>query len=151
MFKSIDQKIARYEEKLFKTIFSGQDAGFQIVGSDHRPFFHTPDPEFTLVIRDPKPVLRGLLLQDDYRIGKAFIDKHFDIDGDIISACRLKDDLVQTLSCPGKKADLIRLCVSLYGLCWIRDTHKSVTALIRTVKQEGLKPIFDFSKSGVQS
>ncbi|MEM2954791.1 MAG: hypothetical protein QW625_02480 [Candidatus Nanoarchaeia archaeon] len=85
-----------YNEKvkeIFNLIFEDADPKINIKIWDGTIIKMTDSPKFTLIFNSKKAFKRFFFKNDAFNIGKAYIDKDIDVEGDIYEAIKFADSL----------------------------------------------------------
>lgn len=82
-----------HEKKVADLLFHKCATNFNVRLSDGTLLKRTDQPKFTLIINERKIFKKFLFKPNDLTLGKAFIDKRIDIEGDILEVVALKDHL----------------------------------------------------------
>ncbi len=80
-------------ESILNKVFEKHPKHFNILLWNGHRIEWAGKPKFTLVFRDKSFFKRFVLRGDAYTVGKGFIEKRFDIDGDLYEAVKLADHL----------------------------------------------------------
>jgi hypothetical protein len=82
-----------HEKKVAEFIFRRCSPNFNVKLSDGTLLKRTDQPKFTFVINDKRIFKKIILSPTDFTVGKAFIDKRIDIEGDIFEVMVLEENL----------------------------------------------------------
>ena len=82
-----------YEKKIAEFLFRKCSTDFNVRLSDGALLRRTQNPKFTIVINDRKIFKKLIWSPTDYTVGKAFIDKNIDVEGDIFEIMILEKNL----------------------------------------------------------
>ncbi|MFP4559971.1 MAG: hypothetical protein ACLFRB_05910 [Thiohalorhabdus sp.] len=87
-------KVARRLGTIADILFRRSRKDFNIrVGE--RELRYTDSPRFVIVFDSPRTVRRLILRPNEYRAAEAFVDKHLDIEGDLIAGLKTKNALIE--------------------------------------------------------
>lgn len=83
-----------YERRVVETVFGRCALHFNVLLSDGSLVKRTDRPKFTLVINDRGIYKEVLFNLNDLTLGKAFIDKRIDVEGDLFEVMGLEEQLL---------------------------------------------------------
>lgn len=88
----IEKCLSRLERKALENLFGQCPKNFDIVLSNRQHLWLVTNPKYTIIFNHPLVLPKLVLFANDLVVGKAFIDKEIDIEGDIVAATELKDN-----------------------------------------------------------
>jgi len=89
-----EDKTARRLGRISDILFRYSRKDFNIRVGD-RELRYTDSPRFVVVVDRPRTIRRLLLRPNQYAAAEAFVDQHFDIEGDLIEGLKAKNALAE--------------------------------------------------------
>jgi cyclopropane-fatty-acyl-phospholipid synthase len=86
----VAQRLGEISDILFR--HSRKDFNLRV---GEREIRYTDSPRFVVVVDQPRTIRRLLLRPNQYAAAEAFVDRHFDIEGNLIEGLRTKNALAE--------------------------------------------------------
>jgi len=98
------QRLGEIADILFR--YSRKDFNLRV---GEREIRYTDSPRFVVVVDSPRTIRRLLMRGNEYAAAEAFVDRHLDIEGDLIAGLKTKNALAERAATlgPGQKFKLL--------------------------------------------